>query len=80
MLSVTIGAMAAKKHPILMAILVYYGIGFVKNAVYLTVFVGGNAMLSELNIMGTSDLLSVLTILGGYFAMYFLTAKKLNLN
>lgn len=80
MLSVTIGAMAAKKHPILMAILAYYGIGFVKTAVYLTVFVGGNAMLSELSVMGTSDLLSVLTILGGYFAMYFLTAKKLNLN
>ena len=78
--AITIGAMAAKKHPILMAILVYHGIGFVKTAVYLTVFVGGNAMLSELSVMGTSDLLSVLTILGGYFAMYFLTVKKLNLN
>ena len=80
MLSVTIGAMAAKKHPILMAILVYYGIGFAKMSVSAAAMLGSSSLLNRLGIMGTVDILSALTIVGGYFVMYFLTTKKLNLN
>ena len=80
MLAVTIGGMAAKKHPILMAILVYYGISLVWTIIEVTVLVGNGALNKTFSVMGTMDVLSAVTIVGGYFIMYFLTTRKLNLN
>ena len=80
MLAVTIGGMAAKKHPVLMAILVYYGIGLVRTVADVTVLVGDSALKRTLSVMGTMNVLSAVTIVGGYFIMYFLTTRKLNLN
>ena len=80
MLAVTIGGMAAKKHPILMAILVYYGISLVWTIIEVTVLVGNGALNKTLSVMGTMNVLSAVTIVGGYFIMYFLTTRKLNLN
>ena len=80
MLAVTIGGMAAKKHPILMAILVYYGISLVWTIIEVTVLVGNGALNKTLSVMGTMNVLAAVTIVGGYFIMYFLTTRKLNLN
>lgn len=80
MLAVTIGGMAAKKHPILMAIMVYYGISLVWTIIEVTVLVGNGALNKTLSVMGTMNVLSAVTIVGGYFIMYFLTTRKLNLN
>lgn len=80
MLSVTIGAMAAKKHPILMAILVYYGIGIVKTTISTAAMIGTGSLLNRFGVMTTVNVLSALTVVGGYLIMYFLTTKKLNLN
>lgn len=79
MLAVTIGGMAAKKHPILMALLAYCGIGFVQMLISLTVLASGLVQTSGLTV-GIMNAMSLVTILGGYFLMYFLTTRKLNLN
>lgn len=79
MLAVTIGGMAAKKHPILMALLAYCGIGFVQMVISLTVLASGLVLTNGLTV-GTMYAMSLVTILGGYFLMYFLTTRKLNLN
>lgn len=79
MLAVTIGGMAAKKHPVLMALLAYCGIGFVQMLISLTVLASGLVQTSGLTV-GIMYAVSLVTILGGYFLMYFLTTRKLNLN
>lgn len=79
MLAVTIGGMAAKKHPILMALLAYCGIGFVQMVISLTVL-ASNLVLTNGLTVGTMYAMPLVTILGGYFLMYFLTTRKLNLN
>lgn len=79
MLAVTIGGMAAKKHPVLMALLAYCGIGFVQMVISLTVLASGLVQTSGLTV-GIMNAMSLVTILGGYFLMYFLTTRKLNLN
>ena len=79
MLAVTIGGIAAKKHPILMALLAYCGIGFVRMFISATILASGLVLTNGLT-MGTMYAMSLVTILGGYFLMYFLTTRKLNLN
>lgn len=79
MLAVTIGGMAAKKHPVLTALLAYCGIGFVQMLISLTVLASGLVQTSGLTV-GIMNAMSLVTILGGYFLMYFLTTRKLNLN
>lgn len=79
MLAVTIGGMAAKKHPILMALLAYCGIGFVQMVISLTVLASDLVLGNGLTV-GTMYPMPLVTILGGYFLMYFLTTRKLNLN
>ena len=79
MLAVTIGGMAAKKHPVLMALLAYCGIGFVQMLISLTVLAFGLVLTNGLTV-GIMYAMSLVTILGGYFLMYFLTTRKLNLN
>ena len=79
MLSVTIGALIARKHKILAAVGVYYGIGMVQSFVMSMVMLNAttsedvNALLASPGIMGL--LLSVC----GYFLMHWLISKKLNL-
>ena len=80
MLSVTIGSLVAKKHKILAAVAFYY----ILHVVDLT-FAG----VSMVKLVGSPDSLSLLGLLAivnlavavaGYFLMYFLVDKKLNLN
>ena len=78
MLAVTIGATAAKKHPILLAIAVYYGLSLVRLAAYLSTIdacgLSSNAAFASLAAT------NVVTILIAYFWMYYLTSRRLNLN
>lgn len=76
MLAVTIGALVAKKHKILAAVGGYYGIGMVQSFAYsMIVFSTGNVNL----LLALPGLMSLSLALAGYFLMYRLTSKKLNL-
>lgn len=83
MLAVTTGAVIAKKHKILAAIGVYYGINMVLSVVstvsMLTLASGSQSELLT-RFLGTSGLLGLAITAGGYFLMYYLIDKKLNLN
>ena len=79
MLAVTVGGMAAKKHPILMSVVVYYGIGMLKSIIGGLSLFTSSGPLSALGDLGSLDCLNLLVIVGGYFLMYWLTEKKLNL-
>ena len=78
MLSVTVGAIVAKKHPILMAVVVFYGIGILRSVLNVVGLITGGeeAVYSALNMMNIS---SLVTIGAGYALIYWLTGKKLNL-
>ena len=80
MLSVTIGAIVAKKHPILMAIVTYYCIQFVQMLVGVTAILNFDGPLTSMHTLGTADGMSAVIIVVCYGVMYFLTDKKLNLN
>ena len=79
MVAVTIGALIAKKHKLMAAVGVYYGIGMVRSFVMSMVMLNAttsenvNALLASPGIMGLT--LSVC----GYFLMHWLISKKLNL-
>jgi len=84
MLSVTIGALAAKKHKILAAVGVYYIIHFVTTFINLSGM--GTVVLVEAGTeaMGTKMItvqtfVTVGIALAGYFIMHYLITKKLNL-
>ena len=85
MLAVTVGSIAAKKHKILAAVGVYYGIqvlislvsAFTLAAVE-TVGTGTLAMLGDL--LNRGVVISLVLGVGGYFLMYWLVDRKLNLN
>lgn len=79
MLAVTIGATAAKKHPILLAIVVFYAISLVRLAAYLST-IGACAYLSIGASLAALAGINVVTILIAYFWMHYLTSRKLNLN
>lgn len=76
MLAVTLGGMAAKKHPVLMAVLVYYGLEFVRLLVMVTMVT--KVMRME-PVLAATNVVSLVVIIGGYFLIYWLTDKKLNL-
>ena len=78
MLSVTVGAIVAKKHPILMAVVVFYGIGILRSVLNVVGLITGGeeAVYSALTMMNIS---SLVTIGAGYALIYWLTSKKLNL-
>lgn len=80
MLAVTIGAMIAKKYKLLAAVGAYYLIGLVQVIVQMAVM--ANSFLSEniTWIFSGFNWIALLTILGGYWLMYYLTSRKLNLN
>ena len=78
MLAVTIGAMVAKKHPILMAVIVYYGV-VVLRSISFGCFLGSAAMKTFAGSLTVMDLTSLVVMAGSYFAIYYLTSRKLNL-
>ena len=85
MLAVTVGSLIAKKHKILAAVAVFYGIhvlisiatAFLMSA---TVALSGGALAAMSGFFGRTALLMTALSLGGYFLMYWLVDRKLNLN
>ena len=85
MLAVTVGSLIAKKHKILAAVAVFYGIhvlisiatAFLMSA---TVGLSGGALAAMSGFFGRTALLMTALSLGGYFLMYWLVDRKLNLN
>lgn len=85
MLAVTVGSLIAKKHKILAAVGVFYGIhvlisiatAFLMSA---TVALSGGALAAMSGFFGRTALLMTALSLGGYFLMYWLVDRKLNLN
>ena len=78
MLAVTIGATAAKKHPVLLAIAVYYGLSLVRMAAYLNA--ADAAYLSSSATLAALAGVNAAVMLIAYFWMYYLTSRRLNLN
>lgn len=79
MLAVTIGALIAKKHKLLAAVGVYYGINMAVS--FLTSMVSIYALNNNQPyvFMGIQGIVSAALVAGGYFLMHYLTSKKLNL-
>ena len=85
MLSVTIGSILAKKHKILTAVGVYYGIHVALSMVTsftmaIGVFSGADWKIWMLRYLGGMALLMAAVSIAGYFLMYWLVDRKLNLN
>lgn len=77
MLAVTIGATAAKKHPIFLAIAVYYGLSLVRMAACLN---AADACASSGATLAALAGVNAAAMLIAYFWMYYLTSRRLNLN
>ena len=77
MLAVTIGATAAKKHPVLLAIAVYYGLSLVRMAACLN---AADACASSGATLAALAGVNAAAMLIAYFWMYYLTSRRLNLN
>jgi len=77
MLAVTIGATAAKKHPVLLAIAVYYGLSLVRMAACLN---AADACASSGATLAALAGVNAAVMLIAYFWMYYLTSRRLNLN
>lgn len=79
MLAVTIGALIAKKHKLLAAVGVYYGINMAVS--FLTSMVSISALNNNQPyvFVGIQGIVSVALVAGGYFLMHYLTSRKLNL-
>ena len=78
MLAVTIGATAAKKHPVLLAIAVYYGLSLVRMAACLNA--ADAAYLSSGAALAALAGVNAAATLIAYFWMYYLTSRRLNLS
>lgn len=79
MLAVTIGAMIAKKHKVLAAVGVYYGISIAQSFV---LTFANLTVVSRENVLwffSATSVTSLVIAIGGYFLMHYLTDKKLNL-
>lgn len=77
MLAVTIGATAAKKHPVLLAIAVYYGLSLVRMAACLN---AADACASSGAALAALAGVNAAAMLIAYFWMYYLTSRRLNLS
>lgn len=81
MLAITIGALAARKHKVLMAIGFYYVFHIVMSLAYTF----GMLSMSKAVFMGTKGFLGIQILgmlvvnVGGYFLMHYLADRKLNL-
>ena len=85
MLSVTIGSIIAKKHKILAAVGLYYGIHVALSMVTgfimaMGAFSGADGKVWMMRYFGGMALLMAVVSLAGYFLMYWLVDRKLNLN
>lgn len=85
MLSVTIGSIIAKKHKILAAVGVYYGIHVALSMVNsflmaMGAFSGVDGKVWMLRFFNSTAVLMALISVAGYFFMYWLVDRKLNLN
>lgn len=78
MLAVTVGAIIAKKHKLLATAAVYYGIHIVQSTL-LIVFLPTSPATGFTALLNTTLVISLLLAVAGYFLMYHLTTKKLNL-
>lgn len=80
MLAVTIGAVLARKHKILAAFAAYFGISFLRSALFIGSAIHVDTESAMLGLFGTETLLNLVVILAAYGGMYWLTTRKLNLN
>lgn len=79
MLAVTIGAMVARKHKILAAVGVYYGISMVQSFVLTAANLSTIEAQDITKLFSATGVTSLVIAIGGYFLMHYLTDKKLNL-
>lgn len=79
MLSVTVGAMLARKYKILAAVGVYYGISMVESFVFSMVAFSASTTQNTTSLLAAPGIMSLLIAVAGYFLMYWLTSRKLNL-
>lgn len=79
MLAVTIGAMIAKKHKILAAVGIYYGISLVQSFVLTAANLSIVHQEDITKLFSTTSLTSLVIGIGSYYLMHYLTDKKLNL-
>lgn len=78
MLAVTIGALIARKHKILAAVGVYYGIGIVESILFSLLFL--KATTENVNLfLASPGIMGIFLTIGGYFLMHWLISRKLNL-
>ena len=79
MLSVTVGAMLARKYKILAAVGVYYGISMVESFVFSMVAFSASTTQNTTSLLAAPGIMSLLIAVAGYFLMHWLTSRKLNL-
>ena len=84
MCCITLGAVAAKKHKLLAAVGIYYGVSMVRNTVSTVVLAGTmNAAQTFQEVMTVSSVcngvIGILFGVGGYFLSVYLMDHKLNL-
>ena len=85
MLSVTIGSILAKKHKILAAVGVYYGINVLISmtcsaTLAVQAFSGSEGAQMVFRVFTSSAVMTAVVAIAGYFLMYWLVDRKLNLN
>ena len=85
MLSVTIGSILAKKHKILAAVGVYYGINMLISmtcsaTLAMQAFSGSEGAQMVFRVFTSSAVMTTVVAVAGYFLMYWLVDRKLNLN
>lgn len=81
MLSVTIGALLARKHKLLAAVGVYFGIGMVQSVLMASIGLNVSAITREdvTTVLVSPGIMGLVLAVGSYFLMHYLTGKKLNL-
>lgn len=79
MLAVTIGALIAKKHKVLAAVAVYYGISMVRSFIYSALAVSAFTTEDVTRLLASPGVMGLVIAVGSYFLMHYLTSKKLNL-
>lgn len=79
MLAVTIGSMLVRKHKILAAVAVYYGISILESFAFF-MFAFSSVTNQNINaILASPGVLGLFTGVAGYLLMHWLTSRKLNL-
>lgn len=77
MLAVTIGSIVSRKHKILTAVGVYYGIEFARSVIGVLATAAFTESMAQ--VFSIFNVVTLVTIVGGYFLMYYLIDRKLNL-